>query len=147
MLEMDLQFRHCAESHTGLNPFFFFSFFPKWKTYPTTSAISLFHIFQNSPEGAHTNKSSPNAGGHVNWCFFGKARVYCVSPFSRILADVKLQSPVFTFPMNPLVPSTREGKEMLSGESKPHDVSFLLVRKKGACSKSKGVSAICVCWH
>lgn len=54
MLEMDLEFRHRAGSHTTLNIFFSCSFFPNLKTYSRTPGVSLFRVFQNSPEGAAT---------------------------------------------------------------------------------------------
>lgn len=51
MLEMGLEFRHQAKTHTVLNPFIFScSLFPKLKTYSRTTAITLFHVFQNRSE-------------------------------------------------------------------------------------------------
>lgn len=55
MPAMDLEFRHQDRSHTTLNAFFFSLLFsPNLNTYPRTTRVSLFHVFQNSPEGAAT---------------------------------------------------------------------------------------------
>lgn len=48
MLERDMGFKHRDTSHTTLN-----AFIPDSKTYFRTG-VSLFHVFQNSPEGAAT---------------------------------------------------------------------------------------------
>lgn len=50
MLKRDMEFRLRDTSHTTLNAFLM----PDSKTYFRTTGVSLFHIFQNSPEGAAT---------------------------------------------------------------------------------------------
>lgn len=109
------------------------SFLPKLKTYPNHQPL-FSYLPKLSGRCSHISKASHNAGYDIKLFILTKHEFITLSPLQELQESYD-RLPHESFGCN--YPAC--GRDV-NGENKPHGVSLLLVRKKGTCSTSKGVT-------